>query len=47
MPADVLELVGAAIIALDAGEREVARARLQVLAEVVRAAGHDCGRNGV
>lgn len=31
--AELLELVGAAIIALDAGQSEVARARLQALAE--------------
>ena len=35
--AELLELVHAAMIALDAGETEVARAQLQALAEAVRA----------
>jgi hypothetical protein len=35
-------LVDAAIIALDAGEAEVARARLQALAEAVRILRHGC-----
>ena len=39
-PAELLELVDAAIIALDAGESEVAKARLQALAEAVRAKSH-------
>ena len=39
-PAELLELVDAAIIALDAGEAEVARARLQALAEAVRILPH-------
>ena len=41
-PAELLELVDAAIVALDAGETEVARARLQALAEAVRALRHGC-----
>ena len=38
--AELLALVEAAIIALDAGESEVARAQLQALAEAVRAKSH-------
>ena len=45
--ADLLELVDAAIIALDAGETEAAKAQLQALAEAVRALGHGRGRDGV
>jgi len=36
MRAELLALVDAAIVALDAGETEVARARMQTLAEAVR-----------
>ena len=43
----LLELVDAALIALDAGEIEVAKARLQVLAEAVRSRVTDGERNGV
>ena len=39
-PAELLELVDAAIIALDAGEADIARARLQPLAEVIRLLRH-------
>ena len=42
--AELLELIDAAIIALDAGESEVARAQLLALAKAVRALGHGCGR---
>ena len=45
-PAQLLELVDAAIIALDAGETEVARVQMQALAETVRALCHGCGRDG-
>ena len=41
-PAELLELVDAAIIALDAGEAGIARARLQALAEAVRILRHGC-----
>jgi hypothetical protein len=42
-----LELVDAAIIALDAGETEVARAQLQALAPAARDLGHGWERDGV
>jgi hypothetical protein len=45
--AELLELVDAASIALDAGESKVARAQLQTLAEAVRALRHGCRRDGV
>jgi hypothetical protein len=45
--AELLALVDAAIIALDAGEIEVAKARLQALAEPVRLQITGGGRNGV
>ena len=45
--AELLELVDAAINALDADEGEVARAQLQALAEAVRVPGHGCGRDGM
>jgi len=45
--AELLALVDAAIIALDAGEIEVAKARLQALAEAVRSQVTGGGRNGV
>ena len=45
--AQLLDLVDAAIVALDAGETEVARVQLQALAEAVRALGHGCERDGV
>ena len=45
--ADPLDLVDAAIIALDAGESEIARLQLQALAEAVRVLGHGCRRDGV
>ena len=41
-PAELLELVDAAIIALDAGESDIARARLQELVEAVRSLRHGC-----
>jgi hypothetical protein len=41
-PAQLLELVDAAIVALDAGEADIARARLQELAEAVRILRHGC-----
>ena len=41
--AELVELVGAAIVALDAGEADIARARLQALAEAVRILRHGCG----
>jgi hypothetical protein len=41
-PAELLELVDAAIIALDAGESDIARARLQELVEAVRILRHGC-----
>ena len=44
---ELLALVDAAIIALDAGETEVAKARLQMLAEAVRFQVTGGGRNGV
>jgi hypothetical protein len=47
MLAELLELVDVAIIALDAGESEVAKARLQVLAEAVRSQVTGGERNGV
>ena len=43
MRAELLALVDAAISALDAGATEVAKARLQVLAEAVRALSHGGG----
>jgi hypothetical protein len=46
-PAELLELVDAAIIALDAGEADIARAQLQALADAVRALRHGCGRDGL
>jgi hypothetical protein len=45
--AELLALVDAALIALDAGETEVAKVRLQVLAEAVRSRVTDGERNGV
>jgi hypothetical protein len=45
--AELIELVAAAIIVLDAGETQVARTQLQALAEAVRALRHGCGRDGV
>jgi hypothetical protein len=45
--AELLALVDAAIIALDAGETEVAKARWRVLAEAVRSQVTGGGRNGV
>ena len=47
MLAELIEFVDAAIIALDAGESEVAKARLQVLAEAVRSQVTGGERNGV
>jgi hypothetical protein len=44
---DLLALVDAAIVALDLGETEVAKARLEVLAEAVRFQVTGGGRNGV
>jgi hypothetical protein len=41
-PAELLDLVHAAIVALDAGEADIARARLQALAEAVRILRHGC-----
>ena len=41
-PAELLALVDAALIALDAGEADIARARLQELAEAVRILRHGC-----
>ncbi len=49
-PAELLELVDAARIALDAGEADIARARLQELAEAVRILRYGCSetaRTGV
>ena len=46
-PAQVRELVDAAIVALNTGETEVARAQLQTLAGAVRALRHGCRRDGV
>jgi len=43
-PAQLIELVDAAIVALEAGGTEVARAQLQALAEAVRALRHGCGK---
>jgi len=43
----LLAFVDAAIVALDAGETEVARAQFQAFAEAVRALRHGCGRDGV
>ena len=40
MRAELLALVDAAIIALDAGDSGIARAQLQALAEAVRAKSH-------
>ena len=45
--AELLEMLDAAIIALNAGETEAAGTQLQALAEAVRALGHDGGRDGV
>ena len=45
--AELLALVDAAIIALDAGETEVAKARLHVLAEAIRSQVTGGGRSGV
>jgi hypothetical protein len=45
--AELLDLVDSAMIALDAGESEVAKVRLQVLAEAVRSQVTGGGRNGV
>jgi hypothetical protein len=45
--ARLLALIDVAIIALDAGETEVAKARLHVLAEAVRSQVTGGGRNGV
>jgi hypothetical protein len=47
VPAQLIELVDAAIVAVDAADTEVARAQLQALAEAVRALRHGCGRDGV
>ena len=41
--AELLELVDAAVIALDAGETETAKAQLQALAEAVRAKSRAAG----
>jgi len=45
--AELIDLVDATIVALEAGESEVAGAQLQPLAEAVRAAGRGCRRDGV
>jgi hypothetical protein len=45
--AELLELVDAAITALDAGEIDIARAQLRALAEVVRAKSHARDLHGV
>ena len=45
--AELIELVDAAIIALDAGETEITREQLHALAEAVRALSHGCRRDGV
>ena len=45
--AELIDLVDAAIVALEAGESEVAGAQLQPLAEAVRAAGRGCRGDGV
>ncbi len=42
--AELIDLVDAAIVALDAGETEVARAQLQALAEAVRPWGTPLGK---
>jgi hypothetical protein len=47
MLTEMLELVEAAIIALYAGESEVARERLQALAEAVRGKSHTRDDHGV
>jgi hypothetical protein len=46
-PAELLALVDAAIIALDAGETEVVKARLQALTEAVRSMVTGGGGHGV
>jgi hypothetical protein len=46
-PAELLELVDAAIIALDAGKTDIARARLSVLADAVQSRVTGSGRNRV
>ena len=46
-PAALLKDIDAAIAALDAGETDVARARLRALAEAVRAKGHTADEHGV
>jgi len=45
--AELIELVDAAIVALDAGETEVARVQLRALAQAVRALGPSCAGDGV
>ena len=45
--AELIELVDAAIIALDAGESKVARVQLQALAKAVRALRYARERDGV
>ena len=46
-PAGLLEAIDAAIAALDAGETDVARARLHALAEAVQARCHAADEHGV
>jgi hypothetical protein len=46
-PGELLALVNAALVALDAGETEVASAQLRGLAETVRALRHSSGRDRV
>lgn len=46
-PAELLELVDAAIVALDAGEAGIVRARLQALAEAVRILRHGSGETAL
>ena len=45
--AELIELVDAAIVALDGGGTEIARAHLRALAEAVRTPHHGCRRGGV
>ena len=44
---ELLELVDAALTALDAGETDIARTRLHALAEAVRAKSHAQDQHGV
>jgi hypothetical protein len=46
-PAALLKVIAAAITALDAGQTDVARARLYALAEAVRARCHAADEHGV